>query len=414
MRNIRVELLRQLDEIDGAAALWSFQRRLTDEIISAEPRAFADRRSPERDHLRLLRLFGDALAWRLLHPHTIRQLGKNSGKPPALYNQKGLPRTLELAESICTAGEPALVADLTFCLRVSDVIVCTDPECPRLIESGGHPAYINRGRKGRQKRRADAITQLLRDGEATLFGDEATSVTIEIRGQLKTSHAAIGEAISLWSEGQPGVVEHGPADLIVAVSGDGDEDLPTQAHVALDAMRERSEGQGHLGIGVHLRLLERPDSLLPPPHVWPLDRLQREALIEGDVAIIHLVDLHAFVGEGSRGLGRVSEITTNGEEVVGFVVEAAGNPVHLSPRHLNDVLYAFQTIESARDSMVEAAVASLAQIADEDLTAPGSVVHLENIEEIQEAMREQEAGRGPTLVTVPVTLASKLGVRGGS
>jgi len=236
LRIHREELLDLLDGIDGIDALWAFQRRLVDEIIAAEPIAHADRKSPERQHLKLLRLFGDALAWLLLHPYAIRQLAKNAGPPPALYNQTGFGATRSIAEQICAGGEPALVADITNCVRISDVIACGDRERPRLIESGGHPRFADRGRKGRQKRRAKAIEDLLNDGEAVLLGDPCETVTVEVaaeRHRPATSHAAVCTAIDAALDHGQGAAAAGPGDVVIAIRSDQDISFPSSAENCL-------------------------------------------------------------------------------------------------------------------------------------------------------------------------------------
>lgn len=128
-----VSLIEEFEGLQSANSILRFQARLADAIIEAEPTAFADRSSPERDHLRRLRLLGDGLAWNLLHPYTIRQLAKNSAGPPSIGNQEGFPATMKLAQEWAARGMPVLVCDLTNCLRVADVAVCADHERPLLL-----------------------------------------------------------------------------------------------------------------------------------------------------------------------------------------------------------------------------------------------------------------------------------------
>ncbi len=189
-----------------------------------------------------------------------------------------------------------------------------------------------------------------------------------------------------------------PTDLVVAIQGDGDEALPTSAQDALDVMRAHTRGPGHLGIGVHLRLLERPNPLLPPPHVWPLAQAQRLALIEGDVVLIHLIDLHGFVGCDSAGFGEITELRTRGEQVVGFVVKIAAGEMHISGRFLDDTLYSFQTMESVRDSIVAMACAAASEYLDDG----GDLVRLDTVPEAEAFIQEEEEGNEPPFGTMPL------------
>src|SRR6185312_15874807 len=86
-------------------------------------------------HIHLLRCCGDSLVWRLLHPHAIRQLSKNQPRRPTLANQgTAFDWTLAKAREVAEAGRPVLVADLTHCIRIGDLVVATDPERPELVE----------------------------------------------------------------------------------------------------------------------------------------------------------------------------------------------------------------------------------------------------------------------------------------
>ncbi|WP_445151348.1 hypothetical protein [Baekduia sp. Peel2402] len=347
LTDIRAELLEAFDKIASAEDVWEFQRRLIAAIVDAEPVAFADKASPERRHLRLLRLFGDALAWRLLHSHTIRQLAKNQASPPAIHNQHGFRATAEIAETICRRGIPALIADLTYCLRVSDVIVCSDPEHPILIESGGHPRHEGRSRKGRQRRRAEAITKLLNVGDAVLEGDSHLTSTFEITTPADYTFASVAEAMQQF-DGLTSWAMHSPGDVVLATSGENAEDFspsPSAAE-AIDAMSRPV-------VGINLGPLERPSPLLAPPHVWPLELSMRRALIESEIVLVHFVDLDAFVGAAASGRGALTEVRATGQSVRGFVVETHNMPSHVSPRLLDDVLYGFQSVLSARNQMVD-------------------------------------------------------------
>src|SRR5687768_15541374 len=79
LRAKREELFAEFESIADPRSLWHFQRRLAEEIIATEPTAFADRESPERRHLRLLRFFGDGLAWRFARSPTTAASGS---RPP--------------------------------------------------------------------------------------------------------------------------------------------------------------------------------------------------------------------------------------------------------------------------------------------------------------------------------------------
>jgi len=355
LRRRRRRLLRRLDRIDSAKALYAFQKRLAGEIRRIEPHAFADRTSPARRHLRLLRLFGDALAWKELHPYSIRQLAKNPGKPPALHDQKGFPATLAIARRCAKAGLPALVADLSNCLRISDVIVCADPEHPFLIESGGHPHYALKGRKGRQLQRATAVGELLRNGYGRLPGERFTTVTQTIRAPVVRSFDHLQRAVADCLESGYGWSVAAEGDVIV-VTGAGDFEIAPELFPLLDRM-------GAMGVGIHLRLLERPQARHAPPLAWPLPQAHRRALLEGDVVVVHFVDLDRLVGMTGPH-GAITQVRTEGDAIAGIVAEGDGGELHLSPLFLNDVLYGFQTLDSLRQTIDEVLATPLGELFD--------------------------------------------------
>jgi hypothetical protein len=155
-RTVRAELFWRFESVDSRAGLLDLQLAMIEEIKIAEIALTRDRKSPERDHRHPIRLLGDALAWRLLHPYAIRHLYTGDAAPPNLSNQQGLDATIDMARKVSDKGQPALIADLTYCIGTGDVIACADPERPLIMESGGRPSGSSSSRKGRQRRRRAA------------------------------------------------------------------------------------------------------------------------------------------------------------------------------------------------------------------------------------------------------------------
>src|ERR1700694_504896 len=85
---LRGELLLKLEAASSIPEFADFQACLEDEIVSTEERQKRRQSVDINEHLRRLRLLGDSLAWTLLHPHAIRNLAKNDGRPPALCDRK--------------------------------------------------------------------------------------------------------------------------------------------------------------------------------------------------------------------------------------------------------------------------------------------------------------------------------------
>jgi hypothetical protein len=133
----------------------------------------------------------------------------------------------------------------------------------------------------------------------------------------------------------------------------------------------------------------------------------RVALVEGDIVVIHLLDVDRLIGSDSTGAGRLAEIRSKGEKIVGFLVEVAGGSMYGSPRFLDDILYGFETIPSVRDAMVKLCADSTASM-PESLSDPGSILPVHDLDELDAVLRDQRDGRGPSLATIPVTAVKRL------
>jgi hypothetical protein len=106
-RNVLLELL---DSASLPVDFANFQTALAGEIIATERLRSENRQNRDlpvklKKHLHLCHHLGDGLAWRLLDPHTIRQLAKNDGDPPYLSQQvaattEGLEAINQLAKEL--------------------------------------------------------------------------------------------------------------------------------------------------------------------------------------------------------------------------------------------------------------------------------------------------------------------------
>jgi hypothetical protein len=133
----RNALLQSLDSSTCAADFARFQADLAAEIIESERLKARQQDNKQRQielkyHLHLCHHLGDGLAWRLLEPHTIRQLAKGQGSPPWLSNQ--LYATNQALETVSGVAKElnrsAIMADLTNVVRIGDVIVPNGSQCP--------------------------------------------------------------------------------------------------------------------------------------------------------------------------------------------------------------------------------------------------------------------------------------------
>jgi uncharacterized small protein (DUF1192 family) len=185
-KEIRGGLLRRLEQASSASELAEFQALLTDEIVRTEARRKNDRRQfAFKEHILRLRLLGDSLAWRLLHPHAIRNLAKNDGLPPMLYDRRReLEKCIGTVRWLSSKGIPATVSDLTHCLRIGDVIIVRHSEMPDIVESKAtvrDDRYRHQGRTGRQRHRMQKTAEYLNHGSAVFRDEQVPRLAMEIR-----------------------------------------------------------------------------------------------------------------------------------------------------------------------------------------------------------------------------------------
>jgi len=364
LRAERDELLAAYAAVDSRAALLEFQLQLATAIKSREPAAFRSRTGEAKEHLRLLRLLGDGLAWQLLHPHAIRQLAKNPAPPPALGNQgDGFRQTLTAARELTTDGHFVLISDLTHCLTTGDLVVCDDPERPSIVECGGHEKFLHKGRKARQLRRAQAVIDQLRHGRAVFPGHDRPTQTLELTTRPREMWAVVDRVVLAASRTGSAAELSADDNLVFAIRADGESE-------ALGAMRELTSHMTDPTLGIYTRLLERPHPRVPPCVAWGISLEAKRLLYQGEVFIGHVVDVAAFIGH-CRGDAEIVKVLREGEAITGFGVLVGDESLTFSHEFLTDVLLGFQTIESIAEAILEAA-ARIVDLAEEPAWSEGS------------------------------------------
>lgn len=347
LRSQRDELLTAYAAVDSCPALFDFQLQLAAAIESHEPAAFASRDAEAKEQLRLLRLLGDGLAWRLLHPHAIRQLAKNPAPPPALGIQgnSGFSHTLDAARRLAV-GCPVLVCDLTHCLTIGDLVVCDDPERPSIIECGGHPMFLKKGRKARQRERAQAVVDLLKTGTAVFPGNDVATETFEVDVPLRHTWAVVDRLVQAAEKNGVAAELASDDELVFALRADTDP-RAGEMHDLTAHMAEPTSA-------LYTRTLERPDPRVPPCVAWEVSLATKRLVYQGDVFVGHVIDSAAFIG-CRRGSAEIVKILRTGDVVTGFGVMVGNEPATFSHEFLTDVLLGFETIQSKAEYMLEAA-----------------------------------------------------------
>jgi hypothetical protein len=357
----RRELAEELAGVDSAEAMWAFQRNLADRIREAE-RLQKECRQPQTEwHLHLLRVIGDSLAWTVLHGHTIRQLAKNAGRPPWLIDQgRAFDDTLAMAERAAKRGMPVLVADLTNCIRIGDLILCGDPEHPGIVEckSGkARPVFEHQGRKGRQLRRMQRTSRYLKDGAWADDSTGKTLLTVPTSVQPVYNWWAVTRAANTALTSGIASCLISPDELLLAYSGEG----------SVDAIEEEVAKSGFdskgATVGLHMVPIEAASPDVPPPLVWEIPNHLRFPLLEGDVVLVHLLQRRTFLRRLSDAVTVVDiDVVTEHSEDLAYKVRVGEAETVCSSNFTKRVLYRFETVESVALAMSELATRALEKL----------------------------------------------------
>lgn len=261
-------------------------------------------------------------------------------------------------------------------------------------------------------RRALSVLRLLHKGSVTFDGDNARTVTVEVNTDRSYSWTHVEQACEAALEDGRGWAVVDASDVLWALRSDQDDiDPPVEVREVADRFRSGC-------VGLNSRMLEEPNPFVPPPLVWPVSQAVRWALFERDVRIVHVIDLDWFL-QVEAPEGRIIDVRSNGDflEDFCFVVDVGGSPQHVSKRFLDDVLYGFETIESAARLIISFAArcAHLAELdergelGDEESTvAPQDVVLVSNMDEARRLAEDNASPKRYGYVAMPKELYDDL------
>lgn len=189
LRQIRENIYRLFDVLSTPSDFLRIQRVLASELIRAEKGIKTEKKNDDYNtHRNTLYSVGDALVWKVLHPFTIRQLGRYDSNYIALLPQENeFNELLEHYESLPQTSI-YLFSDLTRCITVGDVIQANGPEDIVIHESKTSASEnislseLLSGRTGRQFSKNFWITEYLKKGIGKLFGYPQPFQTVLSKG----------------------------------------------------------------------------------------------------------------------------------------------------------------------------------------------------------------------------------------
>jgi hypothetical protein len=343
-------LLGQLDAITIPQGGMEFQRRLAGELLSAE----ADTGPDARRRRHLLRLMGDALAWKALSRHMIRELARGRQRPPSLTAQGAdFGFVLEVAEQIAHDGVLPIVCDLTHLLGVGDIVAATAGvisiiECKNTpLPAGWNP----RGRHLRQLQRQARASGYLAKGHAPA-GDQ-TRISIDV-AEPRRCDEELRDCVERARSSERGyaVADLGERDLLVA-RWDLGLALEDSMHLP------DREGWQYPAFGGSATATDNPGPFTANPYDLPLPADARLAVVEGDLLLFRIVDL-APLGWHGQAVGTSVEIYDKGGRPH-LCAQHAGRTLQLSDRFIDQILLDFRTVADTQ-AQIKAMLSAIGEL----------------------------------------------------
>lgn len=355
LRKNRESIFQRLFEIDSPASLFDYQLELALEIMHCESLQKKKKNDLLKKHIHLIRCYGDSLTWQLLYSHTIRQLSKNQKNKSFLIDQgKGFQKTLDDARELVKYDLPVVIADLTNCIRIGDIIVCTNPETPDILECKSEESHFKfglQGRKGRQLSRMKSIAEYLNKGVAKIFGEDKARLCIETKIEPQYNWSIVNEVLKDLERNGFSYRLISPYEIIGAFHYG--TDYPD------DELKEKLKDKfklKHAFVGVHYVPIEEAWPTIPPPTVWRVDTKYKFDLMEGEIIVFHIFDPQALLGFGNS-LGKITAVSPNKDYELEVTVK--DKKLQFSSKFTDDVIYGFQTVDFVGTQIIASALKTI-------------------------------------------------------
>jgi len=331
--------LRDVPQIEFATSLVAFQLRLADVIFDSESVA-RDPGTFDRNAF-LLRRCQDALAFRLLAPHAIRQLlGSASPRTHSVSSQGVAFRaTREAAARYATDNHLVLIADLSHIIRAGDLVLCDDPFIPSIVEvkSGEvSPQHIMQGRRGRQASRFIDTVNYLKNDYGKIFGEPLPKIAVQSKESMEFNWDAVNEVTEAALRNGTAVTRASDYDVFLSVFAN-----ESDSTVSIEPIRDDLRRFRMPHVASHAVSLLNPELLHRPPLVWPINAESTVHLMEENLILIHAIDIARFADPLEDDF-RILEVSRDH----GFSTQRGEERGSASARFIDEVVFGYATIES--------------------------------------------------------------------
>jgi hypothetical protein len=342
----RRDLLRKLDHIASPQDYVVFQRALAYEIMAAEENKSLE----SKQHMHMLRLMGDAIAWKLLDNHTIREFARERHPVPIHLTNQGdsFEFVLDVARQMAELNSFPIVTDLTHLIAVGDIVdVSSNGVHVAECKSRKPPAYPPSGRAARQEKRNTRASFYLNQGH-TVNESGSNRITVELPeppSEFDKLKSCVAEAAT--NGRGSAVVEFGTRNFLMAIYHEGRG--PEEYMPALMPLMDPRGWDIPTLEGFSAAIAE-PSPFRSNPYALPLGFDARMALAEGDLILMRLVDLGLLRADGDPSL----EVAAS-RRGVEIATRVDGVSHAVSDRFLENIVWQFKAMCGVRKLLVDIA-----------------------------------------------------------
>ncbi len=353
LRENRKKLYNKLLSINSIDSLMEFQIELSKEIQNTERTLKSEKKEELKRHIHLLKCYGDSCAWMFLHPHSIRQLYKNEKNKGYLIDQgKAFENTINLARDvIAKLNLPVLIADLTHCINIGDLIICSDPEVPEIIECKSgmkNNKYTMQGRRGRQLSRMKGTKEYLKKGQAKVYGEIKERLCLELELTANHNWNIVNSVLRETEKVGQSFYKLSEYEIIGAIL---DEiEMKIEEHLQPCEFSFKNPI-----VASHYRAVKEAWPTFAPPVMWNIDKHFKFKLMEGEIMLFHVFDPIALLGftNGSATITKI-DVPIAGTTDQGYEIEINHDQKWiLSSVFTDKILYGYETVDSVGNSMLE-------------------------------------------------------------
>lgn len=349
LKRIRKDLLVEIDKVDSPMSLYNVQYKIACEIMNAESNYSDTFLGEYREHVLLLRNYGDTLPWRILNPYTIQEL-YNGEKPLQFLNTQkdAILNILEKAKIYAENGNVVLIGAVTNFINTADLLICDMIEQPIIIQCQHkhmceNVIDLNSAKQEHQLKKLNS-TKYVRN----LKSDAIKKYINAVKYDCENNWALVNDVVKNSIENSQcyGIIDKD--DMIWAFQYNGH--MPEIPTLISDNIKKYKLPV----VGSHFRVLDEPELMINPPSCWPIELECRFSLMEGDIALMHYIDAYSFKKMNKPQCFIKDILYHDGKlEENCIVVESNKKEKVYSCKIINNVVYGFCTINEMANIIIE-------------------------------------------------------------